>query len=350
MFRYHRSAPAWDATVAAAAAERPAMSARTVRTCLALGLASLLALGACSSGDADKEAAELTVGLTYVPDVQFFPFYVAEDRGYFDEEGINVTLRHHGAQEGLFTALSSGDEDVVFAGAAELVVAADEGLEAQSFATMYQSYPLAIIVPDDSEISQPADLAGRSLGIPGEFGENYIALLAMQADTEIPDLDVKSIGYTQMAALTRGDVDAVIGYVNNDAVSMTAQGFGVRTIPLAGDLPLVSVGLEARPDTIEKRGEELAGLLRALDKAVDFAEKNREETLEIAGRYVPALGEDLEAAEGTLDATLELYRGGEYLGAQDEERWAAMTTFLHEAGLTEKEIDPASVMVSTIRP
>ncbi|MDO5723240.1 MAG: ABC transporter substrate-binding protein [Flaviflexus sp.] len=347
MIRSHLCVSAPEATVAAAAAERPAMSARTVRTCLALGLASLLALGACS--ETEKEAAELTVGLTYVPDVQFFPFYVAEDRGYFDEEGLNVTLRHHGAQEGLFTALSSGDEDVVFAGAAELVVAADEGLEAQSFATMYQSYPLAVIVPEASDISQPADLAGRSLGIPGEFGENYIALLAMQADTEIPDLDVKSIGYTQMAALTRGDVDAVIGYVNNDAVSMSTQGFDVRTIPLADDLPLVSVGLEARPDTIDERGEELAGLLRALDKAVAFAEDNREETLEIAGRYVPAL-EDLEAAGGTLDATLELYRGGDYLGAQDEERWAAMTAFLHDAGLTEKEIDPTSVMVSTIRP
>lgn len=324
----------------------------TLKKILALAVVPAAVLAACSSGSSDSEGAapELTVGLTYVPDVQFFPFYVAQEKGYFDEQGLSVTLRHHGAQEGLFTALSSGEEDVVYAGAAELVLAADEGLDAMSFATMYQSYPLALIVPEDSPITTPEDLSGHSVGIPGEFGENYIGLLAMQGAQDIPDLDVKSIGYTQIAALSRGDVDAVIGYVNNDAVAMASQGFAVRTIPLADDLPLVSVGLEARSADIDTRSEDFAALLRALDQAVAFSEENREEALDIAGHFVPALADDREAAGATFDATLKLYRGGEYLGAQDTERWEAMTAFLHDAGLIENEIAADDVMISTIRP
>ena len=289
------------------------------------------ALAACSGGQTDT----LTVGLTYVPDTQFFPFYVAAEEGYFEDAGIEVEIRHHGAQEALFTALTTAKEDVVYAGADELVVARADSLEAYSFATLYQDYPLTLIVHASSDIDSPADLAGRTLGIPGEFGSNYYAMLAMMEEYDLQDVEVRSIGYTQVAALTRGDVDAVIGFVNNDAIAMESQGLDVRTIDLAPEVPLVSVGLITTEASAARYGEDFPALIDALDRAVTFAIENPEEALDDVYKHVPTLTDaDRDSAMATMVATIELYRAGEF-GAQDPQRWAAMVDFLVASGVIE---------------
>src|SRR5699024_3045408 len=91
------------------------------RPVLAAGaLTPLLALAACAADDPDQDETtadlpQLTLGLTYVPNVQFAPFYLAEQKGYFTDAGVDVTLRHHGESEDLFGALRSGTEDLVVA-------------------------------------------------------------------------------------------------------------------------------------------------------------------------------------------------------------------------------------------
>src|SRR5690625_3300075 len=67
--------------------------------------ASLVVLAGCTAGDdgdggsGDGDLPQLTLGLTYVPNVQFAPFYLAEQNGYFADAGVNVTLRHHGESD-----------------------------------------------------------------------------------------------------------------------------------------------------------------------------------------------------------------------------------------------------------
>lgn len=289
------------------------------------------------------------MGLTYVPDTQFFPFYVAEEEGFFEDAGIEVQVRHHGSQEGLFTALTTNKEDVVYAGADELVVARADGVEAYSFATLYQDYPLTLIVPEDSDIESPADLEGKKLGIPGEFGSNYYAMLAMVDEYEILDMEVVSIGYTQIAALARGDVDAVIGFINNDAVAMAHQGMAVRTIDLAPDLPLVSVGLITTEEATHSYGDDYPALIGALDRAVEFAIDNPDEAMDDIYAHVPTLTEeDRDSAMATMEATIELYRAGEF-GSQDPARWEAMTEFLLQAGVIDTVPD-GQLFVDTPAP
>ena len=89
-----------------------------------LALTGAGALAACSSGTASRAASAsaaggaLTIGLTYTPNIQFAPFYMAKKDGTY---AANVTLHHHGAQDGLFDALQSGQEQLVIAGADEAV-------------------------------------------------------------------------------------------------------------------------------------------------------------------------------------------------------------------------------------
>ena len=201
-------------------------------------LAALLALlTGCSAGTGSTAASStagkaLTVGLTYTPDIQFAPFYVGVEKGFFADEGLNVTLRHHGASESLTGALQAGQEDVVYAGGDEAMVARSQGVDVVNFATMYQTYPAELIVPANSPITTAVDLKGHSVGLPGEYGQNWYALLALlkQAGLSQSDVDIQSIGYTQQAALTSNKVDSVLGFSNNDAVKFQQANFAIRQI------------------------------------------------------------------------------------------------------------------------
>src|SRR5699024_953584 len=93
----------------------------------AVATTALVALAGCSGetheagdGGGSDGLPQLTLGLTYVPNVQFAPFYLAAQQGYFEDAGVDVTLRHHGESEDLFGALTGGSEDVVVAGGDEM--------------------------------------------------------------------------------------------------------------------------------------------------------------------------------------------------------------------------------------
>ena len=291
--------------------------------------------------------APLTVGLTYIPDIQFAPFYVAEKRGLFSDAGLTLHLRHHGQQEGLLNALTTGDEDVVFCGGDEMMVSRTEGIDVVNFATMYQSYPVVLIVPEDSPIHSFADLKGRSGGLPGPYGENWYGLLAMmsQAGLTESDLDIQYIGYTQQAALVGKRVDSVIGFINNDVVRFERSGLKVRALeldPEASTPSLVGVGLGAKPQLVAERQADLAVMLTCLREAMTWINTNLDETVAIASEYVSSLTTDDQRAQARaiLEETMKLYGDPAVAGRIDQPTWNAMAQFMEDHKIIKYKVHP----------
>ena len=334
-----------------------------MKTLVATAAAGLLLLAGCSpaapaapaSGAAPATAAPTTaapatptIGLTYIPNVQFSPFYLAETDGDFAAAGVQPTLRHHGASEGLFTAIAAGEEQFVIAGGDELLQARSQGLDLVAVAAYYRTYPVVVIVGADSGITTLADLKGRSIGIPGKYGENWFGLqVALKtAGLSESDVAVKEIGYTQQAALTTGKVDAIVGFSNNEAVQFGLAGLATRSLPIAAEVPLVGISLittsayaEANPDVVRAVA---AAMLSGISSAVNEPER----ALEVAAEYVPGLSSAQDAARATLLATAKLWTTpeGEVDGRLDPQRWEQMADFMAEHGLTETRQDPQPAM------
>ncbi|MDO4887953.1 MAG: ABC transporter substrate-binding protein [Actinomycetaceae bacterium] len=318
-----------------------------LRRLVAVASAASLFLAGCGSdagenSNSGSSGTDVTIGLTYVPDVQFAPFYVAVDRGYFADQGVDVTLRHHGAQESFFGALEKGDEDVVVAGGDEMMQARSTGVKVKNWATMYQTYPVRIIVPDDSPIHSPSDLRGKTVGLPGKHGENFFGLTAMlnaEGMTQ-SDLNVEYIGYTQASALSTGQVDAVLGFVNSDVVAIEAQGVKVRSIELVdGGLPLVSSGLGSTDDFLDSDPQRAEKMRKALGQAVEYMREHPEQTLDIVEKHVPELADPQrrESASKVLGASMELYGEGEF-GTQNAQTWQQMSAFMEENELLDAPV------------
>ena len=302
-----------------------------------LGLATaalMLGLTACTPAVSPATTGEaLTIGLTYQPDIQFAPVYVASVEGYFADAGVNVTIRHHGASESLFGALQAGQENVVFAGGDEMLQARSQGIDVVNIATVFQRYPAAVLVPADSPVQSIPDLKGKRVGLPGEYGENWFALLLLlqQQGMTRDDVTIVSIGYTQQAALMGGQVDAVVGFTNGDAVRFQQAGFPVRAMGLTG---LVGVGLGTTSATLSSSSATLRAMWSAFDKAMRLCRDDPQRALEDSAKFVPGLDQPANAAVAltTLQATTPLY-GAEPFGQQNDATWESMVQFMSDAGL-----------------
>ncbi|MCL1906970.1 MAG: ABC transporter substrate-binding protein [Propionibacteriaceae bacterium] len=328
------------------------MKNRPIRTLiLAVVVACGLSLTACSTEKklpAVPVVGETTIGLTFIPNIQFAPFYVADSHGFYSDE-VSATLRHHGAGEGLFTALAAGEEDFVVAGGDEILQARTQGIDIVAVASYYSQYPVRFIVPQDSTITSVEDLKGHSIGLPGRFGENWFALLIAldQAGLKQTDVTIVEIGYTHQVALTTGEVDVVVGFANSDVLNFETAGFPVSVID--PEVPLVSICLATTSTYAEEHPQIVTGVVAGMTAAMESVINDPEGTLTIATDYIPSFrGDTLEAARVVLPATSALFTNNEGAVSPplDAEQWTRMAEAMVAVGLIEEEIDPSEAFTN----
>lgn len=325
-----------------------------------LALVASASLAACAqtapaaqSSSESGSASAVTIGLTYIPNVQFSPVYVAEDSGLYSAAGLDATIRHHGSDEGLFTALLAGEENAVVASGDEALVAASQGMDLVSIGAYYTRHPGVVIVPASSPIQSLADLKDKTLGIPGEYGSSYFAALAAieQGGLRRNDVNLASIGYTQQAALAQGSVDAVLGFSNNDLVQMTSAGMDVRAIPLAEDTPLVAASIITTREWASSHPDLVKAIVSATSKGAASVVEDPGAALDATAKRDENLSEpkSRENARAVLEATIPLLKNdsGEVSATQDEATWERMGAFLGSIdGVLGGAVDAAKVVTN----
>lgn len=295
---------------------------------------------------------DLTLGLTYIPNIQFAPFYVAEQLGYYTQAGLNVTLRHHGFSEGEFDALVAGHEDAIFASGDETLQARSRGIPVTYVAQVYTRYPVALIVPSSSAIQSVKDLRGHTVGVPGYYGATYIGLLALLqcAGLSKSDVNIQAIGYTQVAALLGHKVDAVMGYVNNEVLQFQKASFAVRTMPV--QQPFVSNGLAALDSELSAHPDDIRALIAATLKGVQYTIANPQQAVELSKPFVPGLSNPKTAADAlaVLQATIPLLQGSGRAGYNTPADWTLMESFMQAQGQLTKPVNASQAYSNNYLP
>lgn len=311
-----------------------------------LGFGLVASLAGCGTPSPAQQSAEgesvpvssyglpVTVGLTYVPNVQFSPVYVAAEDGIFTNAGVGVSVRHHGSDEGLFSALVAGEEDMTIASADEVLQARAEGADVVSVGAYYHDYPVKIIVPEDSDIRSIAELKGKKIGLPGEYGSNWYGLLAalQGAGLSTKDVTVVPVGYTQAAALAGGQVDAIVGFSNSEAVQLDQMGFPTRVLDLGEEVPLIGAAIVTTQSWLDENPDAAKKVISAINAGSDRVIANPQHALEVSEKWDKTLSDsDTRAgALATLNATVELLKSqdGKASATQDLDQWSKMAPFL----------------------
>jgi NitT/TauT family transport system substrate-binding protein len=276
----------------------------------------------------------------YIPNVQFTPFYVALNKGYFADENLEIEF-DYGMETDLLSLVGADTLQFAVTSGDQVILARSQGLPVVYVMTYFHRFPVAVVSLEDLPLEEPADLIGHSVGIPGLWGASYIGWLALLNASGIDEQDVtlESIGYTQVASLTEDQVDAAVVYAANEPVQLRQAGYEPNIIYVADYMNLVSNGIITNERTIQERPELVASLVRAVLRGLRDTIDAPEEAFEICLEYVPeAGGENRDAQMAVLDESIKFW-DSETLGLCDPSAWEMSEDFMFQAGLTETESD-----------
>lgn len=328
-----------------------------------LWLASLLT--ACSAG-AQPQAIGNTepqvsipveINLTYRPDVQFAPFYVAIEKGYFANAGFDVTLTHR-TESDIFreVALNTPDQTPLKVGVVsgdQVLLARQQELPVVFIYQWYQSFPVAIAARQEAGISSPEQLAGRAVGVPLREGASYIGLLALldSAGLTEADIDLQTTGFTQVETLLSNRVDAVVVYSTNEPILLAEQGVPVSILMISDYTNLVSNGLIVNEGRLSAQEASLSALLAAYSEAVIYTIANPDEAFAISAGYVEGLDDPAVGpiAQQVLQASIPLWVS-ERLGESNPAAWENTQAVLLSAGILTAEQDLDAAFTNDLVP
>ena len=281
------------------------------------------------------EPSELTYAAGYIPNIQFAPFYVAQARGYYRSEGIVLTLDYTIGPD-VFKLVALGRAHMGSADPDAFLNASARGLPLTHVATLYQSYPIALI--SKQPILDGRQLKGKRIGISGAYGSSYLGLKAILAEMglSLADIRLAVIGYTQVTALRQDRVDAVVGYANNEPILLQQQGQQVYVRTLGANRSLPGVGLMTSREFQQKNPQLVAGFLRASFKGMHDIIQDPQACFELVmEHYLPELrGEDAKPVQfGILSATLPYWQS-DYVrargfGQADPRSWQNLADFMN---------------------
>ena len=306
---------------------------------LMMPLLALLLFGTgCAAGTAEApdEMTHIRLPMGFVADPQYAPFYVAVDNGYYAEEGLEIEFDYSFETDGI-QLVGANELPFAIVSGEQVILARTQDLPVVYVMEWFQDFPIAVVSKEGTGISEPEDLVGHSVGLPGFFGASYVGYAGLLSAAGVPQDEVaaEEIGFTQVESLLADQVDAVVGYANNEPVQLRAQGEAVDVIQVSDHIDMVANGIITNEATIAENPELVGRLVRATLRGLDYTLEHPEEAYEISKTYVEGLDDSRMAV---LEASLPLWEAP-VLGVTDPESWQRTEDVLLEAGLLDAPLD-----------
>lgn len=319
-----------------------------------IGISMLLIIGmllaACAgnqeSGTAETETdteaplKKIRLSMSYIPNVQFAPFYVAVEKGYFRDGGIEVEFDYSYETDGV-TLVGADELQFAIVSGEQVLLARAQDIPIVYVMAWWQEYPVGVAAMAENNIQTPADLEGKKIGIPGLFGASYVGLRALLEAGGLDEDDVvlDSIGFNQVEALVGEQEDAIVVYVVNEPVQLRAMGYEVSVISVADYVHLASNGIITNENTISNNPDLIKRMVNAAMRGVAYTIEHPEEAFEISKKYIDGLAEaDQSVQMEILLSSINLWKS-ESLGVSNLEYWQNMQEVLLQMGLLSQPLD-----------
>ena len=309
-------------------------------------VSALFLLGACGGDDgggegADGEATQITYAMPTPPTLEFYPPLVAEELGFFEEEGVRARQAPAAEEIPMTAFLENGDADLTLADVDEVVIAVNRGSDIEVIFDPQHKNTEGTVVRQDSPIQGFSELAGKRVGLASE--ENT-ALFEAQAQSvgidpeEIDTVVVGTSGPTVANAIRENEIDAYVGAVSDFTV-LHANGIELRNITPEeiGNFP--GNPMSTLPNILEDKRDAIVGFLRAWAKA-QYVGTQRPQVVEaIVRKAIPEEWRNEAVAQAALQNAISLFTpAGDVVGEIRPEVWENAQELLRNTGVIEQTV------------
>ena len=303
---------------------------------LIVSLLVLLSIVSCSS----QQVSTIRLPVGFIPNVQFAPIYVAIEKGFYQEEDLEIEMDYNMETDSV-ALVGAGETPFAVVSGEQVLLGRAQELPVVYVMAWYEDYPVGVVAKKGQGLKEPQDLAGKSIGIPGLYGTSYIGMIALlnAGGLTEEDVDLQSIGYTQVESLANDVVDMVNIYINNEPIKLEAEGYDLDVLMVSDYLSLVANGLITNEEVIETQPELVNRMVRATLRGIQYAAENPDEAFEICMKYVDNLSdlsdEDLAVQRQVLQKSIEIWQLDDP-GYTDPQAWEHMQDLLLQMGLIEE--------------
>lgn len=339
------------------------MRART--TTAALAAMGMLTFAACGGAASDGEAGAGSELLFLFPTgsvIQYHPWYIAEEMGWFDEEGVSVDLQVGDGSSGIIQQVLAGNADAALPAPSAFMTAVDGGQDLRWIYQYQYSNIFSLATPEASGIDDPAGLEGGAVGVSDLSGGEVPLIRAvlrgagLEEGTDVQILEVGEGSALAVENLNNGRVQA---YSSNlfDVATIEANGLPMQNILPEDVQSFPANGVVTTGESLDENGEALTSMLRAVVRAVEWSMENPEEAQEMAAEIAPEEFEDPAIADAAWEAAVSLKTPpaeleGELLGTPLRSGWDLYHEFLQqgteEEGAVSGDVDLDTVLDTSL--
>lgn len=290
---------------------------------------NLISVGAAAAADKINLNLQLgwLVGGNQVGEV------VAKRMGFYDQEGLNVTIQPGGPNvDGVAVVASGRYEMGQVSSSPSVMLAVSQGLPIRAFAVGAQRHPYCYFSLKNKPVRTPADLVGKKVGIQPTAAVLLRALLAKNRIAE-KDVNIIPIG-ADMTPLMTGQVDVVTGWLTNTTALKVLGKDRVDMMLWDAGVKLYALPYYANTRTLQTHPQSLEAFLRATARGWHYAESHRDQAVDMLVKEYPNLKREDERV--ALD-TMLTYSFGELTrthgwGAMDPAVWQEQINLYSQLG------------------
>jgi putative hydroxymethylpyrimidine transport system substrate-binding protein len=286
-------------------------------------------------------AQKLRLMLDWFPNVDHLPIYVAQEKGYFAEHNIQVTIISPSETADGLKLAATGNVDLAVSYQPQTIIAADKGLVLKVVAPLVRHPLTTLLFLADKGIDHPRDLSGRKIGytVPGLMD---VLLHAFAAINRIEDYTPVNVGFTILPALVSGKVDAVMGpFKTYETVGMAQHGYKSAFFELEkwGIPDYEELIFVCSPDVLDKKQDAVKGFVLAMEKAFGHVAAHPKKSLALYLGAVPRADKQIETDAFALTRPYFAKTLG-----HDPDKWQAFADFALEHGLINNRVDAAALI------
>ncbi|WP_240627131.1 ABC transporter substrate-binding protein [Virgibacillus profundi] len=325
-----------------------------------LGFILVLLLAACANGrenlpeeskdtageeSISQELTEVSIMLDWFPNAVHSYLYVAQEKGYFEEEGVKVDIQFPANATDPLNLAAAGKVTLALYYQPDVIMArANEGVPVKSLASIVRSPLNHIVFLEDKKIKSPKDLEEKTVGYPGiQLNEALLKTMVEHDYGDFSKVEMIDVGFELNSAIITGNTDAVIGaFINHEVPVLEQKAYDVNSFnPVDYGVPEYNeIVLITSDETWKEEKEAIQSFWNAAEKGFAFMKENPNEALEILlnNQDEANFPLDEEVEKQSLKVLLpKMEVGGTVFGSQDEEKWKEVRDWIYNAGLIESK-------------
>jgi ABC-type nitrate/sulfonate/bicarbonate transport system substrate-binding protein len=331
-----------------------------VKKWIALVICTVLILTACGNtqdNSADQESSQdkakkVTLVLDWTPNTNHTGLYVAQENGYFKEEGLDVEIIMPG-EAGADQLVASGKADFGISAQETLTEARVQGVPIVSIAALIQHNTSGFASPADKNITSPKDYEGKTYGGWGAPVEKaVISSLMMQENADPEKVEIVNMGDTDFFTAVERDIDFAWIYYGWTGVEAELRGEKLNMQYLtdySDKLDYYTPVLTTNENMIEEDPETVRAFVAAVSKGYQYAIDQPEEAADILIKAVPDLDPELvKASQKWLSPKYK--DDASKWGEQNQEIWENYAAWMTENDLLEGQFDAEKAFTNEFLP